>query len=121
MRALLFTLRAGADVVAVMNWYHGSLAAQACVARSMSNFALVGIPLLHIERDWANYGLIMRMLSRCDAVQRIPLSKKSSSNNDRRNATCMSQVRGSEPADFADADGATIRRRHQLADAPVVG
>lgn len=121
LRALLFTLRAGADVVAVMNWYHGSLAAQACVARSMSNFALVGIPLLHIERDWANYGLIMRMLSRCDAVATNTAFEKEfiEQRSSQRNVHVTGA--GVEPADFADADGATIRRRHQLADAPVVG
>src|SRR5262245_35030527 len=53
LRAFLFTLRAQADVVGVANWYHGSLAYQTGIARDLSNFAFVGIPLFHTERPWA--------------------------------------------------------------------
>jgi len=121
LRAFMFTLFARADVVGLVNWYHGSLAYQTCLARGIRNFSLVGIPLLHTERPWASVPLLSRLLARCDGVavmtdhERIFIEKRCKASNVHVVAA------GIEPGMFLQPDGCRIRRIHSLGEAPVVG
>ena len=121
LRAFLFTLRAEADIVAVINWYHGSLAAQTCVARGLRDFALVGIPLFHTEREWADSPLFTHMLECCDALAVNTEHEKRfiEHRSSQRNAHVMGA--GVEPALFARADGRQVRTQYGIGDAPLVG
>jgi glycosyltransferase involved in cell wall biosynthesis len=121
LRAFLTTLRARADVVAVINWYHGNLAAQACLARSLRGFALVGFPLFHTEREWSRSPLFARMLERCDALAANTEHEKRfiEGLSAQRNAHVIGA--GVEPAPFTQAEGRRIRSQYGLGEAPVVG
>lgn len=121
LRAFLVTLRANVDVVAVANWYHGSLAYQTCAARHRRSFALVGIPFFHTEREWANSPLFTPMLERCDAI--VAMTEHERRFIERRSLRCHPHVVGAgvEPSLFAKADGRRIRATHGIGDAPLVG
>ncbi len=121
LRAFLFTLRADADIVAVVNWYHGSLAAQTCVARGLRDFALVGIPLFHTEREWTDSPLFTDMLERCDALAVMTEHEKRfiEHRSSQRHAHVVGA--GVEPSLFAKADGRQIRIEHGIGDSPLVG
>jgi glycosyltransferase involved in cell wall biosynthesis len=121
LRAFLLTLRSHADVVAVINWYHGSLAHQTCVARQIRDFVLVGIPLFHTERYWSHSALYARMLGRCDAVLANTEHEKNfiEQRSTQHNAHVVGP--GVDPSVFANADGDQIRTRYRIGNAPLVG
>jgi len=120
-RGLWFTLRAQADVVAVINWYHGSLAAQTCLARGLGGFALVGIPLFHTEREWTASPLYKQMLESCDAIAASTEHEKQFI--ERRSSQRNTQVTGVgvEPSLFAKADGGQMRIKYGIGDCQLVG
>lgn len=120
-RAFLATLRAQSDVVAVINFYHETLAYQTAIVRAMRDFAFVGIPLFHIERPWAASPLFGAILSRCDAV--VAMTNHEKRFVEQRSRRCDVHVVGAgvDPASFSRADGRRIRERHGIGDAPVVG
>ena len=120
-RALWITLRAEADIVAVINWYHGSLAAQTCLARGLRDFALVGMPLFHTEREWTGSPLFTRMLERCDAIAVNTDHEKRfiEARSSQRNTHVMGA--GVEPSLFAKADGRRIRTQYSIGESPLVG
>lgn len=121
MEALGFTLRARHDIAAVINWYYGSLAYQTCVARRISGLPLVGIPLSHTDRQWTRSDLYVRMLSDCDAVAANTDHEKRfiEGRSGQRNVHVVGV--GIDPAQFANVDARTVRRKYQLGDAPLVG
>jgi glycosyltransferase involved in cell wall biosynthesis len=121
LRAFQFTMRFNPDVVAVSNWYCGSLAYQTCLARRFRHFALVGIPFFHTERHWSHSSLYARMLERCDAVVALTDHEKSFiGQRSTRNNVHVVGV-GVDPAAFLEADGRRIRDRCGIGDAPLVG
>lgn len=119
--AFFLTLRARADVVAVFNWYHGSLAYQTAAARDLGRFAFVGVPLLHTERPWAHSALLGQVLSRCDAVATMTGHERTFVEH--RSAQPLVRVVGAgvDPESFARVDGAGLRRELGLGDEPIVG
>jgi phosphatidylinositol alpha-1,6-mannosyltransferase len=121
LRAFNFTLRSQADVVAVINWYHGSLAYQTCLARRIRNFALVGIPLFHTDWPWSHSALYPTMLGRCDAV--VAMTEHEKNFIERCSTQTNAHVVGAgvDPSAFAHADGNQRRARHGIGDAPLVG
>jgi glycosyltransferase involved in cell wall biosynthesis len=121
LRAFLSTLRGHADVVAVTNWYHGSLAYQTAVARRIGRFALVGIPLFHTERPWASSPLFAQILAKCDAVLAMTQHERAfiEARSTRANAHVVGA--GVDPERFRGADGQRIRARYGIGDAPLVG
>jgi phosphatidylinositol alpha-1,6-mannosyltransferase len=121
LRAFHLSVRSRPDVVAVINWYGGSLAYQTCLARRSGAFALVGVPLFHTEFDWSHSALYGPMLARCDAV--VTLTEHEKAFVDQRSTVNNAHVVGVgvDPAVFAGADGTAIRSRHGIGDAPLVG
>jgi glycosyltransferase involved in cell wall biosynthesis len=109
------------EVVAVSNWYCGALAYQACLARRLWTFALVGIPLFHTERDWSRSSLYAGMLERCDAV--LALTEHERTFIEQRCARDNVHVVGVgvDPTMFRNADRGRIRDRYGIGDAPLVG
>jgi glycosyltransferase involved in cell wall biosynthesis len=121
IKAFLETLRARADVVAVVNWYHTSLAYQTGIARGVRPFALVGYPLFHMERPWPHAPLIPQLLDRCDGVGCMTDYEQRFVRE--RSSHPVAQVVGAgvDPGMFARANGAAFRAAHRLGDAPLVG
>jgi glycosyltransferase involved in cell wall biosynthesis len=109
------------DVVAVSNWYCSALAYQACQARRLWTFALVGIPLFHTERDWSRSSLYAGMLERCDAV--VALTEHEENFIEQRSTKDNVHVVGAgvDPSAFWKADGTEIRDRYGIRGAPLVG
>lgn len=121
LRAFLFALRGKFDVVAVANWFHSSLAYQTCAARDRRDFALVGIPLFHTERRWADSPLFPHMLDRCDAL--AVMTEHERRFVERRSSQRHAYVVGAgvEPSLFAQAEGHRVRAQYGIGDSPLVG
>jgi glycosyltransferase involved in cell wall biosynthesis len=121
VRAFFATLRAETDIVAVVNWYHGSLAYQTSIARRLRNFAFVGIPLFHTERPWAHSPLFPQILDRCDAV--VVMTDHEKRFIEHRSSQQSAHVAGAgvEPSMFANANGQKIRADYGIGDSPVIG
>jgi glycosyltransferase involved in cell wall biosynthesis len=108
-----------ADVVSSVGWNFPS-AYHAHLARSLRRFPLVGMPLFHTERWWADEPIYRRMLRACDAVL---VSSAHEAEFARSRGARRTQVAGVgvHPDQFDVRDGAAIRRRYGLGSAPVVG
>ena len=121
LRAFHLSARSNADVVAVINWYGGSLAYQTCLARRIRDFALVGIPLFHTEFHWSHSAPYADMLGRCDAVIAMTEHEKNfiEQRSTQKNARVVGV--GVDPSIFANAAGNEFRARHGIGDAPMVG
>jgi glycosyltransferase involved in cell wall biosynthesis len=102
-----------------MNWVFPT--AYAChLARRMKRFPLVGIPILHVARPWAESPAFPPMLAACDALLATTKAEEDFMvARGGRNVTVVGT--GVTPEDFSHPDGAMIRRRHGLGDCPVVG
>ena len=108
-----------ADVVTAMNWVFPP--AYAChLARRMKRFPLVGIPILHVARPWAESSFFPPMLAACDALLATTHAEEEFMVA-RGGRNVMVAGTGVEPEDFARPDGALIRRRLGLGDGPVIG
>ncbi|HKP30576.1 MAG TPA: glycosyltransferase family 4 protein [Gemmatimonadales bacterium] len=116
---LAAVLRAEADVVTAMNWvfppaYAGHL------ARRVRTFPLVGIPLLHVARPWAESPSFPPMLAACDGlIANTRAEEEFMVARGGRHVVVAGT--GITPEDFARPDGGMIRRRLGLGDWPVVG
>lgn len=121
LRAFQLSLRSNPDVVAVSNWYCGSLPSQICLARRFRRFALVGIPFFHTERSWSHFSPYLQMLERCDAV--VALTEHERNFIEQRSTMNNVHVVGAgvDPSVFLAADGRQIRERYGIGDAPLVG
>jgi glycosyltransferase involved in cell wall biosynthesis len=109
------------DVVAVSNWYCSLLMHQMLQARQRSGaFALIGIPLFHTAGEWSQSPLYGRLLNGCDAVLALTDHERAFiAQRSRQNAHVVGV--GVDPAAFARASGAEIRRRYAIGEAPLVG
>jgi glycosyltransferase involved in cell wall biosynthesis len=121
MGSLSNAIRLRPDVVGVINWYGGALPLQACIARRFHRFAFVGVPLFHTECRWAHAPAYHHMLARCDAVVAMTEHEGEFIRQRAPQAFVFPVGVGVDPAQFADADGARIRRKYGLGDLPVVG
>jgi glycosyltransferase involved in cell wall biosynthesis len=120
--AFLATLRIGADVVSVINWYHGSLAYQTAIARQFGRFALVGIPLFHTERPWAHSPLLAQALHRCDAVAVMTEHERNFVHQAAPRAQVHVVGAGVDPAwTTSPGDARRVRAQYALGDSPVIG
>jgi len=113
---LLFTR---ADVVVSANWHFSSAAAVQCAGR-VRGLPVVGLPLFHIARPWADRPRYRPLLRGCSTV--IALTEAEAGFVRARGALRVEVIGcGVDPARFASASGAEIRRRHKIGDRPVVG
>jgi glycosyltransferase involved in cell wall biosynthesis len=115
------SVRSNPDVVAVINWYGGSLAYQADLAQRIRGFALVGVPLFHTECHWPEGTLYGELLERCDAVVAMTQHEKTFIEQRSPGNNTYAVGAGVDPAAFAGADGNRIRARYGIGDAPLVG
>lgn len=116
----LFPLaRMQADVVTSLNWYFG-MAYWVCRPKFLRRVPRVGIPIMHLEADWAYNPLLPRMLSDCDSVivctdaERDFVAERGA--RDIQVAGC-----GVDPTAFEHRNGAEVRGRYGIGDRPVVG
>ena len=112
-------LRARADVVTGMNWVF-PLAYASHLMRRVRKVPLVGIPLLHISRPWADSPSFRPMMATCDGlIASTAAEAEFLLARGGRNTTVGGT--GISPGDFARPDGGMIRRRLGLGDGPVIG
>lgn len=112
-------LRADADVVTSVNWvwapaYAGHLASR------VRKFALLGVPILHIARPWADSKLFRPMLAECDAVLALTEAEAAFIRERGGKDPIVTGV-GVAPEDFQANSGGDMRARLGLGEGPVVG
>ena len=111
--------RLSADVVASVNWFFGA-SYWVCRPRYLRRAPRVAIPVLHIEREWADNPMLPRMFSDCDGV--IVCTDAERAFVQARGGTNIAVAGcGVEPSRFDRRDGAVIRRRLEIGDRPVIG
>ena len=116
---LIPLLRLPADIVATVNWCFG--------VPYWSRFPLllrrvpqVAVPILHIDRPWAQRAVYRPMFRACDAA--IALTEAEAEHVRGAGVADVAVAGGGvDPERFTDRNGASIRRRYGLGDAPVVG
>jgi glycosyltransferase involved in cell wall biosynthesis len=111
--------RLKADVVTSVNWHFGS-SFWACPPRRLRRAPRVAIPVLHIERAWANNPIYPRMLRDCDAVI-VCTDAERDFVQARGGRAIVVAGAGVDPSRFECRDGARIRARHNIGDGPVIG
>ena len=111
-----------ADIVGVIGWWASVLPLKVCVAKRMGGFRVVGIPLFHTEEGWSHESVYPNLLAQCDAVlanttyeQRFIEARAS------QPVPVHTVGVGIHPSRFLSRDGASLRIRYGLDDAPVVG
>jgi len=112
-------LGAEVDVVTSVNWvwapaYAGHL------ARRVRRFALVGVPILHIARPWAESESFPPMLAECDAVLALTQAEAAFIAARGGRNPIVTGV-GVTPGEFRAGAGRDLRTRLKLGDRPVVG
>jgi glycosyltransferase involved in cell wall biosynthesis len=108
-----------ADVVSSVNWHFGA-AFWTCLPRHLRRMPRVAIPILHIEREWAQKRVYSRMLRDCDAA--IVCTDAERDFVQARGGTSIAVAgAGVEPRRFESRDGARVRAQHGLGQRPVVG
>jgi glycosyltransferase involved in cell wall biosynthesis len=115
----LHAIRANPDVVTVINWYGGWLPLQACLARRLRRFALVGVPLFHTEGRWSREPLQGQLLRRFDAVVAMTDHERVFVRPFTDRARTIGV--GVDETVFSNADGHAVRSRYDIGDAPLVG
>jgi glycosyltransferase involved in cell wall biosynthesis len=112
-------LTSSQDVIVSANWIWPT-AYGVHLARRLRRFRLVGFPIFHIARPWAEQLLYHEMLAACDAVLTLTDAEQQFVQ-----ARCRGRVEvtgaGVDPAPFVRRDGGAVRRLHNLGDGPVVG
>jgi glycosyltransferase involved in cell wall biosynthesis len=115
-------LRYKADILTVTNWSFTSIVYQGYLIKRLTNVPLLGIPLLHTEEEWSRSALRAEMLAKCDVILALTDHEKRFI-EPRVPRYCGVHVVGAgvDPQSFSDRDGAQVRRRYGIGDAPVVG
>jgi glycosyltransferase involved in cell wall biosynthesis len=111
--------RIKADVIVSVNWHFG-MSFWVCRSRRLRRVPRVAVPVLHIEREWANNPRYPRMFQDCDGVIVLTDAEREFVEARGGNAIAVAGV-GVDPGRFARRDGAAIRARYGIADRPVVG
>jgi glycosyltransferase involved in cell wall biosynthesis len=108
-----------ADVVATCNWHFDSVL-WVCDVLQLRRVPHLAIPVLHIDRPWAQRNLYARLFKTCagaivltDAEQAFVHAKGLTS--------AVLAGGGVEPSKFDQRDGAAIKARYNLGNSPVVG
>lgn len=109
------------DVVSVVNWYFGGMVAALAIGRR-PGFARVGIPHFHSEEAWSRRPGYQALIRRYDALlvnteHERRLVESLAPGGTRVAVTGV----GADPGAFAPRDGARLRARLGLGDAPLVG
>ena len=111
--------RIKADVIVSVNWHFG-MSFWVCRSRRLQSVPRVAVPVLHIEREWANNPRYRRMFQDCDGI--IVLTDAERDFVEARGGRSVSVAGvGVDPGRFARRDGAAIRARYGITDRPVVG
>jgi glycosyltransferase involved in cell wall biosynthesis len=122
LRTIADALRYKADILTVINWSFSSIVYQGYIIKRLANVPLLGIPLLHTEEEWSRSALRGEMLAKCDVILAITDHEKrfieARASRDRGVHVVGAGV---DPQSFSDRDGAQVRRRYGIGDAPVVG
>ena len=112
-------LRARADVVVSANWIWPAVYG-VHLARRMRPFRLVGLPILHVARAWADQPLFRPMLARCDSVLTLtPAEQDFVLQRGARTAHVVGA--GADPSAFEHRDGKALRAKLGLGNCPVIG
>jgi len=111
-------LRLNPQVISSINWHFG-VCYWAWLAARLSRRPHVAVPVLHIDRDWAARPIYRRMLGRC-ASAIVGTEAEAEFVRARGARRVIVAGAGVDPARFEHKDGAGIRRRHGLGEAPVV-
>jgi len=122
LRAVAAAALLRAQIVVVHNWCHPTLGYYGCLIRTLTRVPLVGIPLLHTEEDWSHSERLHAMLGQCDALVTNTDYEKlfiETRGPGRRHVHVIPP--GVDPESFLDRDGAHIRVRYGIGEAPVVG
>ena len=107
------------SIVLSLNWIWPP-AYGAYLARRLRRFRLVGVPIFHIARSWAERPLYHPMLAACDRVLTLT-SAEARFVEERCDRPTSVVGTGVDPARFARRDGAALRRTHGVGGAPVIG
>ena len=108
-----------ADVVTSVNWCM-SATHWACPPRWLRHAPRVGVPIFHIECDWATNPHYLRMLRDCDAT--IVCTEAERDFVEARGGRSIAVAgAGADPARFDQRDGARIRAQYGIGGRPVVG
>jgi len=111
--------RIDADVITSVNWHFG-MSYWACPPRYLRRTPRVAVPILHIEREWADNPLYRRMLRNCDAA--IVCTDAERDFVQARGGREISVAgAGVDPERFVRRDGGGIRARYGIGDRLVVG
>ena len=111
--------RLAADVVTSVNWCFG-MSFWSCLPRALRRSPRVAVPILHIERPWAQNPMYERMLRRCDAVI-VCTDAERDFVRARGGRDIAVAGAGVDARRFARRDGASVRARHGIRDRLVVG
>lgn len=115
--APLFRVRA--DLVIAANWFSGIPLLSALVAHHR-RIPVVGLPLLHIARPWADRPALRRAMPLCACT--VALTPSEAAHHRALGARRSEVIGCGIDGDWGHAaDGAALRRRHGLGDHPVVG
>lgn len=113
-------LRLKADVVGTLNWFYAGVVFWSCHVLRLRRVPNVAVPVLHIDRPWAQRGLYPALFKICDGA--IVLSQAEREFVRGKGVTSIAVAGGGvDPARFEDRDGAAIRARYGLGSRPIVG
>jgi glycosyltransferase involved in cell wall biosynthesis len=108
-----------ADVITLVNWGFNS-SFWACPPRRLQQTPRVAVPVLHIDRKWADNPTYRRMLRACDAT--IVLTEAERNFVAARGGRAIAVAgAGVDPNRFQARDGAHVRRRYGIGNRLVVG
>jgi glycosyltransferase involved in cell wall biosynthesis len=116
---ILPLLRAATDVIASVNWHFG-VAYWALQSSRLRGLPHVAVPILHIERPWAQRELYAPMLRRCAAAIVCTEAEREFVRARGQDQVAIGGC-GVDPGRFRDQDGAAIRAHYSLGDRPIVG
>lgn len=108
-----------ADVVTSVNWGFG-VSFWVCPPRLLRRTPRVAVPLLHIERDWAQNPIYSRMFRNCESVIVCTDAERDFVQSRGGRGVSVAGA-GVDPARFERRDGARIRARYGIGDRSVVG
>ncbi|MBX9660045.1 MAG: glycosyltransferase family 4 protein [Nitrospiraceae bacterium] len=119
IQVIPYLLRARPDVVMAMNWYWAPVY-YAYLAKQLRSFPLIGIPQFHTAEQWCSRKVYDRLLSSATAVIANTAHEAQFMREHGAGRVEVGGV-GIDPETFMSRDGAAIRARYGIGQAPVVG